>query len=227
MKKYKVLTKDLKSPFKNFQYEIGEEYVCEEFDEGDEKCSDGFYATDVEGILYSFNKQKNNKVFEVEVSGKSKIFDQFKQRFERQTIIREVPMEELKQLVKAEDEKLDYKFEEAMFPFNPLFGEPKEVTEEIKELLNKWASVRDSVWNSVWGSVRGSVRDSVWASVNAYIGSIFPKIKKWKYAKHEEGVYPFQPAVDLWYKGFVPSFDGEIWRLHSGERGQVVFEKMV
>jgi len=97
-------------------------------------------------------------------------------------------------------------------------------------------SVRDSVWDSVRVSVRDSVRDSVrvsvwvsvrdsvWDSVWTYIGSLFPNIKKWKYIKHKRGEYPFQPAVDLWKRGFVPSYDGETWRLHSGKNAKIVYE---
>jgi len=89
--------------------------------------------------------------------------------------------------------------------------------------------VRDSVWNSVWNSIRSSVRESVWYSVWnsvwAYIGGLFPSINIWKYKNHEQGQYPFQSAVNLWYRGLVPSFDGEIWRLHSGEKAEVVWEE--
>jgi len=89
-----------------------------------------------------------------------------------------------------------------------------------------WNSVRDFVWNSVRGSVgdsvRGAVRDSVWDSVGgsvwAYVGSLFPNIRCWKYLKHKRGEYPFQPAVDLWRVGLVPSYDGNIWRLHGGKK---------
>jgi len=78
-----------------------------------------------------------------------------------------------------------------------------------------WDSVGDSVWDSVWDSVGDSVWDLVGASVWAYIGSIF-KIKKWKYTENiKTKGYPFQSAVDLWKMGLVPSYDGEIWRLHS------------
>ncbi len=87
-----------------------------------------------------------------------------------------------------------------------------------------WDSVGDSVWDSVGDSEWDSVRDSVWDSVRAYYGSMFPNIKQWKYIKHVEGIYPYQPAVDLWLKGFVPSFDGKIWRLHSGKNAKIVFE---
>jgi len=81
-----------------------------------------------------------------------------------------------------------------------------------------WASVGDSVWNSVW--------DSVWDSVGAYIGSFFclPR-KDWKRTENiKTDGYPFQPAVDLWEIGLVPSFDGELWRLHGGPDGKVLWE---
>ena len=98
------------------------------------------------------------------------------------------------------------------------------------------ASVGDSVWDSVWDSVRASVgdsvgdsvrasvgdsvrasvwasvRDSVGASVWAYIGSLFP------------GAHPFKPASDLWRSGIVPSFDGKVWRLHSGEQASIIWK---
>jgi len=94
-----------------------------------------------------------------------------------------------------------------------------------------WASVRDSVWDPVWDSVRDSVRDSVWDSVRdsvwAYIGSFFPNIKEWKYIKRKRGLYPFQPAVELWKRGLVPSFDGKLWRLHSGEKAEIVWEGQI
>jgi len=93
-----------------------------------------------------------------------------------------------------------------------------------------WDSVRNSVGYSVWDSVRNSVGysvwDSVWDSVRAYIGSLFPSIGKWEYKNHEHSQYPFQSAVNLWYRGLVPSFDGsKIWRLHSGEKAEVVWEE--
>jgi len=46
MKKlYKVLNEDLTSPFKSFQFELGKDYYCDDFDESNEECSAGFYAT--------------------------------------------------------------------------------------------------------------------------------------------------------------------------------------
>ena len=84
-----------------------------------------------------------------------------------------------------------------------------------------WHSIKDSVGDSVWKNVE----DSVWDSVMAYIGSLFPGVEKWKYVDHEPGVYPFQPAVDLWHRGLITVFDGNIWRLYSGEKAEVVWEE--
>ena len=108
------------------------------------------------------------------------------------------------------------------------------VTDEQIDWLKSWASVGDAVWTSVWASVWASVRasfmasvgDAVWtsvwalvgasvrASVRAYIGSFFDIDYK----------FDFSSAVKLWDDGLVPSFDGKVWRLHSGESAEVVYE---
>ena len=56
------------------------------------------------------------------------------------------------------------------------------------------------------------------------ISSYFPCIKKWEYIEQEEGFNPFQSAIDLWDRGFIPSFDGTAWRLHSGKKVDIVYE---
>lgn len=275
MKKYKVLKESMESPFMNFKYELGKRYICKNFNPDTKvDCAEGFYATDIEGLLYA-NLSENKKVFECEVSGKQVIIDQFKQRFEEIKLIREIPIMELKELVKEESDKLDYNLYEALFPIDPREIEYKKITKEHIELLKKWNfimdsvsdsigrhirdsvgfpvsdsvkpsirdyvrdSIRDSVWGSVWPSVWGSIRDSVWGSISdsvgrpirdsvghsiwAYISSLFP-IKKWKYIEHKEGENPFQPAIDLWKQGIVPSFDGKVWRLHAGKNMKTVWK---
>ena len=77
-----------------------------------------------------------------------------------------------------------------------------------------WASVRDSVGASVWNSVGDSVWDSVWNSVGAYVSTFFAIDHKHDYSS----------AVKLWEAGLVPSFDGKVWRLHSGTKADVVYE---
>jgi hypothetical protein len=282
MKLYKVLRHidgKLFSPFQSYEYEPGREYICVDFDSNPgEGCSRGYYATGIDGIIYSFRNLPGYEVWEVEVSGKRVEIDQFKRRYERIKLVRQVPLEEVRALAEAEEEKIGYKLSEALFPVNPLKIKAGPVTEEEINLLKKWASLWDSIWvsvcdsiwdslcdsvwggviirdsiwvsvcdsildsvcdsiwaslcDSVWGgvldSVRNSIRDSIWDSVRdsveAYISSFYPGIKTWKHIDHPEGENPFQPAITLWHKGFVPSFDGKIWRLHAGENAEVVWE---
>ena len=127
---------------------------------------------------------------------------------------------------------------------------PEPNAEEIS-LLKRWdsvgASVGDSVWDSVrasvWASVRASVEASVWASVRAsveasvgasvgdsvgasvwaYTTSFF-SLDEWQLNGKIVRENPFQPAIDLWEAGLVPSFDGKVWRLHAGKKAQIVYE---
>jgi hypothetical protein len=100
---------------------------------------------------------------------------------------------------------------------------------------NVWDSVGESVWSSIWDSAWKSAGDSVWSSVGnsvwesvwAYTSSLFPNITKWKYINHAEGENPFQPAINLWKNGLIPSFDGKSWRLHAGENAEVVWEEVI
>jgi hypothetical protein len=145
-------------------------------------------------------------------------------------------------------------YEEVENPVHPFKIKAGKVDNKIKQLLKTWASiwdsvgdsiwdsirasigdsiwdsvgasVRDSVWDSVGDSVWDSVGDSVWDSVGAYIGSLFKlKRSKWKYMKKiKTKGYPFESCVKLWKLGFVASFDGYIWRLHSGPKAKIVFE---
>lgn len=113
-----------------------------------------------------------------------------------------------------------------------------------------WNSVWTSAWASVWDYVRASVGDyvgvsvwdyvsasagdyveamiwnSVWAyswdPVRAYVSSFF-NLSEWRYIDCKIGENPFQPCIDLWEKGLVPSFDGKIWRLH-GVQGEILWE---
>ena len=92
---------------------------------------------------------------------------------------------------------------EIIHPFKDV---QNEFTDEDKELLKTWDSVGDSVW--------------------AYTGTFYniPR-KEWKYTENIEcETYPFESVVKLWERGFVPSFDGEIWRLHCGPDAKIVFE---
>jgi len=118
--------------------------------------------------------------------------------------------------------------------FNPMCGRAKKVKQEHIDLLDQWASVRasvgDSVRDSVWASVWDSVRDSVWASVWDSVGdSVWNSVwdSVWAYMSSFvkcDYKYDFTPAIKLWERGLVPSFDGTTWRLHSGKDAKIVYE---
>ena len=262
MKLYKILIKqgDLYySPFRQYCYGKLEDFIgkilsVDNFDMSDNECSNGFYATPISGLIYT-NLSQGKTVFEMEMSGRNIKFSDYKWRWKKQTFVREIPIEEVKELVKIESDKMDWNYYDMLFPKNPLLIK-QEVTEHHKQLLKQWASVRDSVrasvqisveesvgdsvrdsvrdsiWDSVrdsvrdsiWDSIWDSIRDSVWDSVWVYISSAFPKINKWKFINHEEGINPFQSCIDLWNDNLVPSFDGKMWRLHSGPNAEIVFE---
>ena len=171
IKLFKVLNKDMTTRFQKFQMEIDKEYHCDDFyDDIKKDYSAGYYATGIEGLIYSFNISK--RIFESEVWGKRVEIDLFKRRYENIKLIREILPDEIKKLAKKEESKLGYRLSEVLFPYNPLQYKGKVTDKEI-ELLNKWASVWASVKTSVGASIRGfvgasvrdSVGDSVWTSV--------------------------------------------------------------
>jgi len=130
---------------------------------------------------------------------------------------------------------------------NPFTLPVGKVTDREINLLKQWATVRasagasawasvgdsvaDSVWGAVWDSVgdsvgdsvSGSARASVVNSVAAYMSSFY-SLKKWEFVVHEDFINPFQPCINLWESGFVPSFDGKKWRLHAGAKVEIVYE---
>jgi len=257
MKKYKVLrlvNGDLISPFQDYNYgkmedALGKEMVCGSFDtDKDTECGKRFYATSIEGLIYSLNRNRDNRVFEVKMGGRSVINDIYKQGYEKQTITKILSKDEVKKLIREQSKKMDWDYYHACYPVNPLELNVQFDKNKALRLLKEWDSVRasvrasvgasvgdsvwasvgasvgDSVWASVWASVWDSVGDSVWDSVWAYISSLFPNIKKWEYIDHAEGVNPFQSGIDLWNMGLIPTFDGKIWRLHKGKRAEIVLE---
>ena len=171
MKLYKVLNVYLTSPYQGFEFELGKTYVCDDFDTSDDECSNGFYAVGFNGLVYAINKDgKKHSVFEVEVGGRSKEFNQFKRRYEEITIVRELSDDEIKEGLSACEEKEGYKVCEACYPVNPFEVNPMPL-EDAKKLLEEWKKVRASIWNSVLDSVLDSVWSSVMESVMASVGA--------------------------------------------------------
>ena len=132
--------------------------------------------------------------------------------------------------------------EEARKPIHPFRQPPPIVGQEELALLRTWASVvartwasvGDSAWASVGDSVRDSVGDSVWSSVRDSVWSSVGdpvRTPAWAYL-YSLFTVDSQPPIHeallacaaLWRKGLVPSFDGNTWRLHGGEKAAVVWE---
>jgi hypothetical protein len=137
--------------------------------------------------------------------------------FKQLLVLEEIQQENL-------DELFGWKYSEACNPVNPLKLVAPEIGNAQIQLLQYWASVGASVGDSIGASIRDSVGASVWASVWAYIGLCFPKIKTWRYAPKNIKGYPYQPCVDLWRQGIIPSYDGTTWRLHTNTDARIAFE---
>ncbi|MFA5753447.1 MAG: hypothetical protein WC910_10300 [Bacteroidales bacterium] len=104
--------------------------------------------------------------------------------------------------------------------------EVTEVTAEHIQWLREWASVWSLVWSSVrslvWSSVGSSVGSSVWSLVWSSVG-----YSVWAYFSSFFAInfkHDYSSAAKLWESGLVPSFDGKVWRLHTGKDAHVVYE---
>ena len=95
---YKVLKGDLVSPFQNFQYELGKKYHCDNFDATfSNPCSNGFYATDLDGLPYTFRYNKNQLIILCNVWGKEVEIDLYKRRYGNIELIEVLPFSQIKE----------------------------------------------------------------------------------------------------------------------------------
>jgi hypothetical protein len=178
----------------NYRENIGKDVVCPRFNKDGQLCSSAFLHA----------SRKINDCFVgakipcsvYRVSGAALREDAQKCGFASLRVLKEI----------APEKAFGWNYAEAVNPFNPFRIAPPKITARHIALVKKW--------------------DSVWASVWAYIGHLFPlKRQEWKYTEQiKTKGYPFQPAVDLWIQGLVPSFDGNLWRLHGGLDAKVLWE---
>lgn len=243
----KLIDGEVYSPIQNHYYGklndvMGKKMICEDYDDSDVECSNGFYAVEPEGLIYAINSSKENRVFEVEMSGRNRRFNEYKHRYEGQIISRLLTVEETKRLIKEQSDKMEWNYYSCVYPINPFNGEKKELTkkifENVQECIAAWNSVEgsakapawDSAWNSAWGSVwnsvwnsvkasaKASVKDSTWDFVWAYIGYQFQNCSLW-----ENGIYKYRCFIDLWNEGFVMSYDGNTYELRSGKNADMAW----
>jgi hypothetical protein len=117
---------------------------------------------------------------------------------------------------------------------NPLSITVNKITIEDLKLLKQWDSVRDSVGYSVRASVRDSVGASVRDSIVAWVGaSVWDLV--WDSVRDSVRAYAstfvdikynhdFTSINKLWERGIVPSYDGKIWRLHTGMKADIIMQ---
>ena len=180
----------------NYRENVGKIIRVTDFDPGPNVCGKGMHASRNPNDCF-VGARIPCAAFEVD--GIQRIAgDKQKSRYQAMKVL-----EEIIDL----DKLFGWNYSEAINPIHPFKIKCPKITDKHIKLLKQW------------DSVGGSVRDSV----GAYIGSLFPNIKKWEYINHKKGIYPFQPAVDLWRMGLVPSFDGKIWRLHGGLNGEIIY----
>ena len=125
---------------------------------------------------------------------------------------------------------------------HPLKGKPKNVDGEIINLFKQCViignsverSVENSIWCAVWDAVGNHVRAFAWnfvsSTVDSFIGNfvcgtVWSSIMAYYSTFFEiKYKYDYSPYWKLWDRGFVLSFDGNKWRLHSGKNAKVVYE---
>ena len=195
-------------------------------------------VSDGEGNIYYFNAKQRKEMIKknrgVYIDSHSVIASDFKlnpdlvNKYEYNPLTKVFSVDEIhtkkdEEIVEKQVRDLNFKTIVPELIIKPIIHPFKDrncttVTKSDIAKLKKWDSVRDSVWasvgDSVWASVRASVWDSVGDSVWAYISSFFDV----KYG------YDFSSNNKLWESGFIPSFDGKAWRLHSGKNAKIVFE---
>lgn len=93
-----------------------------------------------------------------------------------------------------------------------------------------WNYIKESLWTDIMegapireilhGKSAGERQE---AMLGALVGSFFTGITDWKYYTGESDGYPYQPAVDLFNRGYIIS-GGQKWRLHSVKDGSILYE---
>jgi hypothetical protein len=136
---------------------------------------------------------------------------------------------------------------------NPLAGRPKVLTSNDKKLVRKWASVRHSMGGSVGGSIYDSLTKyvgqsagnsawiSVWQSVGVPVWDSIMDSAEWITWDHmrwsiRDSAMAYSttfmdvrlkvdvsPSNKLWERGFVVSFNGDTYSVHSGKEAKIVW----
>ena len=238
-----VVYKDrLFSPFQNYEYGkmndiLGKKFCCEDFDESDEECSRGFYATDIDGLVYHYINSAKEVVFEVEMSGKFKEFDQFKRRYEKMKIIRKIEKDMLQNIVKATSKTMDFNYYEAIFPINFKEQELAPFDSYIEKSLWEW----DKLYKKMWPYIDGNAFKALSKKNKAYFDLTYQRIWSVIYERLLDKVgsskieslvnitysytaslfyskeYKYKCIINLLNSGYLPIHNYKSWILYTGK----------
>jgi hypothetical protein len=92
------------------------------------------------------------------------------------------------------------------------------VTDEMVQLLEEWITVYNPIRYSIRYSIRDSIGGSIWDSFGDSVGVYISSFVDIEYKFNRE------PILKLWHMGVIPSFDGDVWRLH-GKDGMIIYTK--
>lgn len=95
------------------------------------------------------------------------------------------------------------------------------VSETLWEDVMTDAPVNDIIMELTGKRAAGEKQESM---LGALVGSVFTGIDEWKYYVGTSDEYPYQAAVDLLENGYIISFGGGVWRLHSAVDGSILYE---
>ena len=252
MKMYKVLrVVDGKaySPFQDYEYGnvdslAGVHTYCSTFDDNPKnECSYGFYATGVDGLVYSLNYDASCRVFEVEMEGKSVEVNPCKKRFEHQTILRMLSRKEVRNLIREYSKTLDWDYYNACYPVNPLkIDKPLDESRvmrllktiepfkdfmfyAVEDLVNSHCDfdITDIICQSICGNIGKTLKHrNQWNMVNymgislaSYITTLFPTITNWHKSYYCNNTV-VSAGLELWNMGLLVADDSYNLRVIKG-----------
>jgi hypothetical protein len=246
----KVLTKDMMSPTSSrpLKWEIGVKHSVKNFNtDPNEDC--GFprlYATEIEGLPYTFRVKEGHRVFEVKVGGKNVNINPCKRGWSVMMPVREVFKDELIALAIAKEPELGYKLSQCIFPVNPLALPAATLTDRHIDLLKQWSAARSAARSAAWDAARSAAwaaacdavrfaawdaaRSAAWAAVcdaaRAYTLSLFPNIIA-TFNLPDATLRAIDAIAELWEGGVIPLYYNKKWQLTTGADSHVIWEGVI
>jgi hypothetical protein len=160
----KVLTKDMMSPTSPvpLKWELGEWHKVKNFN-ANPNVDCGFprlYATEIEGLPYTFRVEEGHRVFEVRAGGENVNINPCKRGWSVMMPVREVFKDELIALALAKEPELGYKLSKCIFPVNPRELPVISLTDRHIELLRLWSAAESAARSAAESAARSAAESA-------------------------------------------------------------------